>query len=80
MNREDRYLVLKVTDIETAAFLQLITPEIIDALDIAANAVKAVRQLRGKDELSCVVVESDWPEYEPVWGMIEARVDGVTNQ
>jgi hypothetical protein len=24
----------------------------------------------------CVVVEADWPEYEKVWGMIEARVSG----
>lgn len=24
----------------------------------------------------CVVVEADWPEYEKVWGMIEARVTG----
>ncbi len=24
----------------------------------------------------CVVVEADWPEYEPVWRMIEARVTG----
>lgn len=24
----------------------------------------------------CVVVESDWPEYEIVWSMIQARVEG----
>lgn len=24
----------------------------------------------------CVVVESDWPEYETVWAMIQARVEG----
>lgn len=24
----------------------------------------------------CVVVEADWPEYEPVWRMIELRVTG----
>ena len=24
----------------------------------------------------CVVVEADWPEYEPVWKMIEARISG----
>ena len=26
--------------------------------------------------IECVVVESDWPEYEPVWSMIEARCSG----
>ena len=24
----------------------------------------------------CVVVESDWPEYETVWSMIDARIEG----
>lgn len=26
----------------------------------------------------CVVVEADWPEYEPVWRMIERRVTGAS--
>lgn len=26
--------------------------------------------------IDCVVVESDWPEYEPVWQMIERRMTG----
>lgn len=29
--------------------------------------------------VECVVVESDWPEYETVWKMIEARVTGKTD-
>lgn len=28
----------------------------------------------------CVVVEADWPEYEPVWKMIEARVAGKPSE
>ena len=28
----------------------------------------------------CVVVEADWPEYEPVWRMIESRVMGLPNE
>lgn len=24
--------------------------------------------------VECVVVESDWPEYEPTWGAIEKRM------
>lgn len=23
--------------------------------------------------MECVVIESDWPEYEPVWSMLEKR-------
>jgi hypothetical protein len=30
-----------------------------------------------KREECCVVVESDWPEYEPTWKVIEARVMGA---
>lgn len=30
----------------------------------------------GVDTIESVVVEHDWPEYEAVWDMIEARVDG----
>ncbi len=28
----------------------------------------------GIQTVECVVVESDWPEYETVWDMIEKRV------
>lgn len=28
----------------------------------------------GKPPLVCVVVESDWPEYEPTWKAIEERM------
>ena len=31
----------------------------------------------GKPRLKAVVVESDWPEYNTVWRMIENRVDGA---
>jgi len=30
--------------------------------------------------VECVVVESDWPEYETVWRMIEDRVTGATTR
>ena len=31
----------------------------------------------GRPPLGCVVVESDWPEYEPTWRAIEARATGA---
>lgn len=36
-----------------------------------------VRQLLlalGVSPIECVVIERDWPEYEPVWGLLESRV------
>lgn len=77
MKRENRYYVLKVSDIDAAKRAGFISPEALDGLESAALAVNQVRQQRGKDELSCVVVESDWPEHEVVWGMIESRVEGM---
>jgi hypothetical protein len=29
---------------------------------------------------ACVIVEEDWPEYEPVWKMIQDRMEGKPNE
>jgi hypothetical protein len=66
--REARYVVLKNADI-----MQCLTVnELIELRRIQAKAV-AHRAKLGKPWLDCVVVESDWPEYEPTWRAIEAR-------
>lgn len=69
MKREDRYVVLKRSDIQDALTLD----EIFD-LDELCFKIAARRDDKGKPPLSCVVVESDWPEYEPTWQAIERRV------
>jgi hypothetical protein len=74
MKRERRYVVLKIAD------LQGLTPLQMEQLDEICDAVAEFRVLRGKPRLECVCVESDWPEYEPVWGMIAARMDGTPNK
>ena len=72
--REARYVVLKNADI-----MQCLTVnELIELRRIQAKAV-AHRAKLGKPRLDCVVVESDWPEYEPTWRAIEARVTGTQN-
>lgn len=69
--RENRYFVLKVTDIKS-----FLSEEELDNLhDIAATIDKA-RKAQGKDTLECVLIESGWPEYEIVWKMIQDRVEG----
>ena len=70
--REARYVVLKNADI-----MQCLTiNELIELRRIQAR-VKEHRTKIGKPRLDCVVVESDWPEYEPTWRAIEARVTGA---
>lgn len=65
-----RYIVIKRSDLQDSPVMAL------RALDMGLQHVNSKRALRGKSPLECVVVESDWPEYEYVWAMIEARVTG----
>ena len=67
--RENRYLVLKRKDIEKS-----LTPTEQKILMELANKVALDRIDEGRGGLRCVVVEEDWPEYEPTWDAIESRV------
>lgn len=58
--REERYIVVKLKHL---AGLQV------------APLRNFLRENR-VPTIDCVVVESDWPEYEPVWQMIERRMTG----
>ena len=76
MNKEftrgARYVVLKNADI-----MQCLTVNELIELRYIQARVGEHRAKLGKPRLDCVVVESDWPEYEPTWRAIEARVTGA---
>ena len=59
--REDRYIVIKRSDIDKW-------------LGDFGKSELLYWTSRIKSQRQCVVVESDWPEYETVWKMIEDRV------
>lgn len=65
--REDRYLVLKRSDI--AALSTALQERLFDI----ASIIHSNRLAAHKQPLQCVVVEHDWPEYEVVWKLIEDR-------
>ena len=70
MIRENRYIVLKKTDLE----------KIFDIVEFHGfqnmmDTMNLEMMERGIKERNYVVVEDDWPEYEKVWKMIEDRVD-----
>lgn len=67
--REHRYVVLKLKDLER---LPVLLQETLWGFLNDAEFSLPQRQY--------VVVESDWPEYEAVFKMIEARVTGVPNE
>lgn len=65
--RENRYIVLKRKHLASLP----------DELQIRLKpALEDAAQLLPK--FDCLVVESDWPEYEPAWRAIEQRMTGVT--
>lgn len=58
--REDRYIVIKRSHMTEGVERDL-------AMVMEGLAI---------DPVDAVVIEADWPEYEPVWQMIETRVSG----
>lgn len=70
--RESHYTVIKNTDIKVLSLFER------DVLNNILDKISRHRRDIGKSPLSCVVVESDWPEYEKVWEMIEERVKNET--
>jgi hypothetical protein len=71
--REQRYFVFKISDI------QKMVPGtgMIDGMRLVEETLNEVRAQADKPPLECVVIESDWPEYELVWDMIESRMTGA---
>lgn len=69
--KEDRYLVLKRSDIETG-----LNEEQKNILFHLAQIVGCERRRKGKPVLECVVVESDWPNYSDVWASVESVANG----
>lgn len=66
--REERYMVIKYKD---ALYLS----ETDNAhLSRIGKRIEKIRAERGKQPFKAVVVESDWPEYEPTFKAIEARI------
>ena len=67
--REPRYLIFKLNDV-----LAYLSSEELDQLNKIREKIAASRATEGKALFSAVVVEQDWPEFEPTWASIEARM------
>ena len=70
--REDRYIVFKLSDVE-----RYLTDADRAYLAMIKNEIDAGRDCANKPPFKGLIVESDWPEYEPTWKAIEARVTGA---
>lgn len=65
---EIRYAVIKLSDAEK----YLSDDSRAQLIDILAK-IERSRINDGKNDLECVVVERNWPEYELVWNMLRQR-------
>ena len=68
--REDRYLVIKYSDMAKAK------PELRHTFLGSCRKLHDSMLSSGAPARSFLVIESDWPEYEPAWQMIERRMTG----
>lgn len=73
--REERYIVFKLSEVE-----EHFTSSEKEQLARLVEIERVGREESVKKPLECVVVEKDWPEYEPTWKAIEARVTGAHAQ
>jgi hypothetical protein len=73
--REKRYIVIKKTDLE--AIQISLAPVEKQSFNNVLDELAKYRDVVGKAPLECVVVEKDWPEFELVWKLIEARMTGT---
>ena len=69
--REPRYVVLKVKDM-----LRHLDHNDYEAVMRAGRLIANGRTVDGKPPFNAAVVEQDWPEFEVVWALIEARMAG----
>jgi hypothetical protein len=67
--REPRYIVFKIKDI-----LGVLTGDEQRELQRLGNKIAKGRARAGKAPFNAVVVEQDWPEFEPTWEAIETRM------
>ena len=71
--RELRYIVFKIKDIER--YLDPCTAQAFwDTLSIVDRKITYRRGVDGKLPFNALVIEQDWPEFEPAWAMIEERM------
>ena len=70
LQREDRYIVIKRSDLER------ISAQHRFEFSKASRVVHERMFAAGTPARRFLVIESDWPEYEPTWAAIERRVTG----
>ena len=71
---EHRYFVVKVADAEN-----YLSPLEFKMLREIENKVQASRNEHERPELSAIVIEKDWPEYENAAAELRKRINSETD-
>lgn len=73
--REKRYEIAKCSDVD-----KYLSDSEMSQLCELLDKISFGRQQDNRGILKAVVIESDWPEYEPTWQAIEARMTQEAKQ
>ena len=73
--RENRYLVFKNKDIQ-----KHLNQDQQNQLANIAQQIFLGRQLEDRQDLECVVIESDWSIYNKAWNLVKQEFNTRTNQ
>lgn len=71
---EHRYLTIKESDLYQAFKVGAISMSHMDMLREVDEAINKVRVENGKKILKVVVIEENWPEYQPTLELLGERV------
>lgn len=63
-------MVIKIKDLQVT-----LTETEEQILFKLTNKIENTRIIQGRGMMNAVVIEHDWPEYEPTWQALEQRVD-----
>lgn len=69
--REHRYVVFKVSDIKR------VPADKAKQIYSLAEWFDARRMEENRSPMTCLVIEHDWPEYEPAWAAIQQRMENT---
>jgi hypothetical protein len=76
MERETRYIVIKISDIEDMIAAGRMWDKVESNLENTLDQIDRFRKDQGKNpSQNYVVVGEDWPMYEDTWKAIEKWVD-----
>ena len=74
MDLESRYVTFKHKDISGA-----LDSCDLEAFEALCDKINKFRKARGAGELEGIVIEKDWPEYQPTLDLLSKRINALSD-